>query len=250
MLTIRCCIHQELIEKLKDQGVTVEIEDSVAGFLRVHIERDESNKTIKLTQKGLTKRIVEALDIGNQPSKHTPALKDPLAKDQNGDPASMNFSYPLVVGMLLYLCGHSRPDIQFTVSQCARFLHSTKRSHEQALICIGQYLKGTMEEGLILRPNNTFDIECHVDADFAGLYQVEEVMDPSCVRSCTGYVISISGCPVVWVSRLQTDIATSTMEAECNALSSAMRDLQPLCTLFQAIAPYAGISDNTTSSFC
>ena len=107
-----------------------------------------------------------------------------------------------------------------------------------------------MEEGLILRPKkDNFDIECHVDADFAGLYAVEDVMDPSCVKSRTGYVISICGCPVVWVSRLQTDIATATMEAEYNALSMAMRDLLPLRTLFQTVANGLGLSDNVKSSF-
>ncbi|CAJ1948679.1 unnamed protein product [Cylindrotheca closterium] len=100
----------EAIESLKSQGVAVEIEDSVAGFLGVHIERDESNKTIKLTQKGLTERIIEALNIDQEPQKHTPALKEPLGKDENGDPANGSFSYASVIGMALYLCGHSRPD--------------------------------------------------------------------------------------------------------------------------------------------
>ena len=193
----------EAINSLKDQNVAVEIEDSVAGFLGVHIERDESNKTIKLTQKGLTKRIIEALNIESEPQKHTPALKEPLGKDENGDPANGSFSYASVIGMALYLCGHSRPDIQFAVSQCARFIHGTKRSHEKALIRIGQYLKSTTDEGLILRPTDSYDIECHVDADFAGLYSVEDVMDPTCVKSRTGYVISVCGCPVVWVSLLK-----------------------------------------------
>ena len=33
------------------------------------------------------------------------------------------------------------------------------------------------------------------------------------------------GCPLTWVSKLQTQIALSTMEAEYIALSQAMRDL-------------------------
>ncbi|CAJ1960823.1 unnamed protein product [Cylindrotheca closterium] len=95
------------IESLKSQGVAVEIEDSVAGFLGVHIKRDKSNKRIKLTQKGLTKRIIEALKIDHEPQKHTPALKEPLRKDENGDPANDSFSYASMIGMALYLCGQS-----------------------------------------------------------------------------------------------------------------------------------------------
>jgi hypothetical protein len=100
--------------------------------------------------------------------------------------------------MLQYLQGHSRPDICYAVSQCSRFIHNTKRSHEIALERIGRYLKGTMDEGLILRPTGRFDIECFVDSDFAGLWSFEDVMDPTCAKSRAGFAICISGCPVVW----------------------------------------------------
>ena len=51
----------------------LEVEISVAGFLGVHIERNELDGTIKLSQKGLTKRIVEALQIEHLRPKQTPA---------------------------------------------------------------------------------------------------------------------------------------------------------------------------------
>ena len=221
------------IQSLKDSGVSVEIEDSVAGFLSVHIGKQK--ESIKLTQKGLCKRIIEALHVTSLPIKHTPAAKDLLGKDPDGDPPNGQYSYPLVIGMLLYLCGHSRPDLQFAVSQCARFIHGTKRSHEVALERIGQYLKGTMEEVLVLKLNVSMDIECFVDADFAGLFAFEDVLDPSCVKSRTGYIIRVSGCPIIWTSRLQTDIASSTMESEYNSLSMAMKELLPFQDLFKEV---------------
>ena len=72
------------IQSLKDSGVSVEIEDSVAGFLGVHIEKQD--ESIKLTQKGLCKRIIEALHVSSLPIKHTPAAKDLLGKEPDGDP--------------------------------------------------------------------------------------------------------------------------------------------------------------------
>ena len=48
------------------------------------------------------------------------------------------------------------------------------------------------------------------------------------MKSRTGFIIFMSECPILWISRLQTEIATSTMEAEYIALSTAMRDLLPL----------------------
>jgi len=86
--------------------------------------------------------------------------------------------------MLQYLQAHSRPDITYAVSQCARFVHQPRRSHEIALERIGQYLKRTMNEGLILQPSGFLNIDCYVDADFgAGLWPYEDKQDPSCVKS-------------------------------------------------------------------
>ncbi len=66
--------------------------------------------------------------------------------------------------MLLYL-GHSWPDISFATHQCAQYTHSLKQTHEDALKRIGRYLKGTIKNGLILNPSNTFKIDCYPDAD-------------------------------------------------------------------------------------
>ncbi len=129
--------------------------------------------------------------------------------------------------MLLYL-GHSRPDIAFATHQCTRYTFAPKQSHEDALKRIGQYLKGTLENGLILNPSDDLKIDCYPDTDFAGLWNHDEKQDPHCVCSQTDYVIYLSDCPVLWISKLQTEIALSTIEAEYVALSTLCRDLFPL----------------------
>ena len=85
-----------------------------------------------------------------------------------------------------------------------------------------------MDKGLILNPRDDYGIDCYPDADFAGLWGHEHPQDPHCARSRTGYVITLAGCPILWVSKLQTEIALSTMEAEYVALSSACKDLFPI----------------------
>ena len=240
---------EETIQDLTEADLELNVEDSVAGFLGVHIERNDADGSIKLTQKGLIKRIIEALGVGSHPIKHTPATAEPLVKDEFGDPPDGSYSYPSVIGMLQYLQGHSRPDITYAVSQCARFIHSTRRSHELALQRIGQYLKGTMDEGLILRPSDDLNIDCYVDADFAGLWPWEDKHDPICVKSRTGFAICISDCPVIWQSKLQEGIATSTTEAEYNALSYAMRSVLPFQNTVQAVARAVGQPDDRPTLF-
>ncbi len=241
-----------IVEDLKKTNLELEVEDDVAGFLGVHIERKQNEGTIELTQKGLIQRIIKALDLGDRKPVSTPAAFGALGKDEDGEPAKGLYSYASVVGMLLYLSGHSRPDIHFAVTQCARFTHNPKRSHERALERIGLYLKGTADMGLILSPYETLmlRIDCFVDADFAGLWGYENRHDPVCVKSRTGYILFISGCPVHWISKLQTDIATSTMEAEYNALSMAMRDVLPLKDLVTEISKYLRLPNQDTTRIC
>lgn len=239
----------EVIEQLRQQEMDLEVEGEVLGFLGVHINNNTETGTITLTQSGLIKRIIEALSVENMPIKRTPAMAEPLVKDEAGDFPDGDFNYSSVIGMLQYLQNHTRPDITFAVSQCARFIHSPRRSHELALIRIGQYLKGTVEMGLVFLPTGRLTIDCYVDADFAGLWPFEDKEDSICVKSRTGFAICIADCPVIWGSKLQSEIATSTMEAEYSALSLTMRELLPFKHLVKAVATIVGFSDDETITF-
>jgi hypothetical protein len=82
----------------------------------------------------------------------------------------------------------------------------------------------TKDKGLILDPkDHSFD--CWVDADFVGNWdRVNANIDPSTAKSRTGYIVSYAGCPISWASKLQTEVALSTTEAEYNALSASLRE--------------------------
>ena len=55
-------------------------------------------------------------------------------------------------------------------------------------------------------------------------------------KSRTGFVITYTGCPIVWASKLQTDIALSTTESEYSAsLSEATREILALMGLMEEI---------------
>ena len=86
----------EVIDKLSKTDLKLEVEESVAGFLGVHIDRSESGQ-IKPTQEGLTKRIIEALNITDLPRKFTPATSEPLTKDEHGDPPNSTYNYPSIM---------------------------------------------------------------------------------------------------------------------------------------------------------
>ncbi|GFH50765.1 hypothetical protein CTEN210_07241 [Chaetoceros tenuissimus] len=143
------------------------------------------------------------------------------------------WSYPSVVGMLLYLSNNTRPDITVAVSQVARFTHSPKQSHSSAVKRIIRYLKGTINNGTILRVPKKLSLDCFVDANFCGLYNIDPPELTSSVRSRAGYIIKFCGYPLIWKSQLMDCICLSTAEAEYYALSQAMRALIPVCTLLK-----------------
>ena len=163
------------------------------------------------------------------------AATSPIGADLTGERHNEKWEYNSVVGMLMFLANNTRPDIAYAVHQCARFSHSPKASHSLAVKRIVRYLKGTSTDGIIMKPNKELTVDCYIDADFAGLYGTEDSQDPICAKSRTGYVLLLAGCPLMWVSKLQSEIASSTMEAEYIALSQAMRDLIPVRRLLQSI---------------
>ena len=227
-----------LTKKMKDLGMLFEEESDVAGYLGVLIDRDPENDTITLRQSGLAQRIVEALHLDDDtPSITTPASAF-LPQDVDGENAHEIYNYASVAGMMQYLQGHSRPDISFAVSQVSRYTFGPKRSHELAIERIGRYLKGTIDKGLILKPNlkeTTFKIDVYVDAAFASGWGTELGSNPDSVKSRTGYIVEVMGCSVIWCSKLQPCIATSTMESEYTALSMALRAAIPLMAVTSSI---------------
>jgi hypothetical protein len=212
---------------MKTEGVDLNKEGSADGYLGVDVQRD--GRQITFTQIVLTKRITDAFSLD---SKHstvvaTPAEKAALGKDIDGPPTSGQVNYASMIGMLLYL-GHSHPNIAFATHQCAPYTFAPKQSHKNSLRRIGRYLKGTLDKGLILTPSDDLKIDCCPDANFAGLWNRKDENDPYCVCSQTGYIICLLDCLLLWISKLQTEITLSTMEAEYIALSASCRDLFPM----------------------
>ena len=224
-------------------GVALEQEEDAAGFLGVDFVHDKSTGLIEMKQTGLIKRVIEALglDDGYAKGKKTPAESKPLVKDEDGEAASGAFSYSSVVGMLLYLSGHTRPDIAYAVNCCARYMFAPKHSHELALKRIGRYLKNTSERGMVIQPTRELDVDAYPDADFAGMYGHEKPTDPACAKSRTGFVSMFAGVPILWQSKLQSETALSTMEAEVIALAACMRELIPIIDMVDDLARAVGL---------
>jgi hypothetical protein len=58
-------------------------------------------------------------------------------------------------------------------------------------------------------------------------------VDPSTSKSRSGWIIFYAGRPVSWASKLQSQVALSTTEAEYIAMSQSLRDIIPIMGLLQ-----------------
>ena len=209
-------------------------EGELSAFLGIKIEQTREGKFI-LTQPGLTEKVLSAAGMSDCNPNSTPSALEPLGPDEHLDRIDESWEYASIIGMLMYLANNTRPDIAHAVHTCARYTHNPKTTHATAVKHILRYLKGTMTKGLILNPNNKHEIDCFVDSDFAGQYNQYNDQDPNSTKSRSGYVILYQGCPTLWVSKMQTQCALSTMESEYLALSQAMRDLIPVREILKEI---------------
>ena len=57
--------------------------------------------------------------------------------------------------------------------------------------------------------------------------------DPATARSRHGYIITYAGCPILWKSQLQTEIALSSCKSEHTGLSHALRDATPIMEMLK-----------------
>jgi hypothetical protein len=226
---------ESYVNQLKNlvYDLTLEEDGDIFGFLEVEFKRE--GNTIKLTQEGLAKKVIQYTGMDKATSRTTPAAQEQLGSDKDGQPFAEEWSYPAAVGMLLYLSSNTRPDIQFAVHQAARFSHSPKHSHGQAVKRIVRYLLDTSDRGLEFVPKPDEGQDCWVDADFRELHGYEDNQDPTSVKSRTGVLLTLCGYPILWSSKLQDKICLSSTAAEYVAFSMAMRELLPMRALLQEI---------------
>jgi len=118
----------------------------------------------------------------------------------------------------------SRPELGYLVHQCARFSLDPKVEHGKAIMWIGKCLLATRDKGIIMTTNDSESFKVSVDANFCGNWdQSEAAEDADTARLMHGFLISYAGCPLMWKSNMQTEIALSSTESEVIGLSEALR---------------------------
>jgi hypothetical protein len=130
----------------------------------------------------------------------------------------LNVPYREAIGALMFLSVRTRPDIAVAVGTLAMHVQQPLLKHWEALKRVLRYLRGSIDDGLVLCkvPTSEFNLRIYADADWAP--NSKDRLRRS------GSVSQIGDSTIWWKSRKQTSIAASSCEAEYMALFKSAKD--------------------------
>ena len=205
-------------------------------FLGIKFERSSDGHSMRVTQEKYAERVLDRFGMANSRPVPTPMAANFLGSVGTGpknDKEREDMSkhpYRAVLGCLLYLARHTRPDISFAVSLLCRYVQDPALHHWTAVKRLMRYVRGTTGFGLqvgAVKDKADYTIEAYVDADWAG--------EKSERKSTTGYLLKVHGACVAWRSVKQSITALSTAEAEYVAMSMCVRALARMRNLLEVL---------------
>lgn len=137
---------------------------------------------------------------------------DPQLKltTETGESLSNPTSYQQIIGELIYLT-ITRPDIAFAVHILSQFMQKPTNIHMQAAKRVLRYLKGTVEQGVLLASQTAAVLTAYSDSDWGGC--------PMTRKSTSGFCVLLGDSPISWKTKKQHVVARSTAEAEYRAMA-------------------------------
>ncbi|GMF24181.1 unnamed protein product [Phytophthora fragariaefolia] len=210
---------------LKDQGL-------LEQYLGVEVE--QTSESIKINQGKYTREILETFGYQNAHAIGNPMETNVrLAPVEEDEKPETSFQYREAIGMLMYLGTSTRPDLAFTLGQLSRFVANPSAKHVGAVKRVLRYLVGTQDYGITYsRKQNDVEnivLEGYSDSDWAN--------DPEQRKSTTGFVFSLAGGAIAWMSRRQSIIALSTAEAEYVGACEVSMEAMSESNILQEIMP-------------
>ncbi|MCA1806868.1 MAG: hypothetical protein LC687_03260, partial [Actinobacteria bacterium] len=212
----------DVLAAIGKAGFAFDRDEDFNSYLGVQVDHNEDGSKT-LSQPGLSGQLLDMMGMRDCNPARTP-MSGPLFAHPESDDHNGSFNYRSALGMLMYLVNNTRPECAFAVNSCAQYSINPKQPHAEAVRRICRYIKGTIDKGLIINPQDSnISLDCHVDADYAGNWISTEADNPASVKSRSGYLISLGNTPVLWKSKRIQEICLSTMESEYISLSMAMR---------------------------
>ena len=210
-----------------------EIEDlgKLKYYLSLQFEQDLKKKQIVIHQSTYSTNIAKEFNLLDANPKYSPGdismkiSKEDCPQSLEDKESMSKTPFQELIGKINYLTTNTRPDCCYSLSKLSRYMHNYGKNHWQAAKHLATYIKTTKDLGLVFNGSKPLDLIGYSDADWAG------DKDKQC--STTGWVFTLGGTPISWLSKLQEVPALSTAEAEYIALSNATQEAIYLRKLLQ-----------------
>jgi hypothetical protein len=214
-------LRAKVLQVLRSEFESISSTDEAKQFVGMDI--DVRPNGIHVSQKAYLERMIARFNMEGSSPVPTPA-NEPLSKEMSPknetERAEMqNIPYLQLVGALLWASRGTRLDIAQAVISMARFSKDPGHLHWSAGKRILRYLNATMDFGLFFKrgTGDEVSVEGYGDANWGPKFELR--------YSRSGGVILINGVPVIWFSKTQKTIATSTCEAEFMAQVEVIKEL-------------------------
>jgi hypothetical protein len=128
-----------------------------------------------------------------------------------------------VVGLLLHLVKHSKPDIANSVRELAKCMDGANPAAYKEMKRVLKFVINTLLYGLKVYPlkdqaKQRWVLAASSDSEWAG--------DKTTRKSVSGYSVFLMGAVGSWQSKIRKPVALSSSEAEYYALSEAAREIK------------------------
>jgi hypothetical protein len=124
--------------------------------------------------------------------------------------------YASVVGSLMYAMVCTRPNIAHAVGVVSRYMNNPDKKYWNEVKWILGYLKGTSTHALCFG-GSYIVLQGYVDSYMEG--------DKDSKRSTTGYVFTVGGITISWISKMQKVVSLSTKEAKYVAATETGKEM-------------------------
>jgi hypothetical protein len=200
---------KKLIAKLQEE-LPIKDEGVLKSFVGIEVEYNDD--CIKLHQSTYLLSVLQRFNYDKSNPVSTPCLSTVPTESQKTKSRLEEFDMRAIVGALLYLSIHTRPDIAYAVAKLAQNVATPTSTDYQAAARILRYLNGTRTMGIRFpKTMGKPTLNCFVDSSW-GNY--------SDGKSHGGHVIFLGG-PIDWSTKKQNMVCLSSSEAELIAAVDA-----------------------------
>lgn len=202
-------VHDEIGKHFETTGL-----GELKYFLGLEVDRCGGNYSVCLS--GYIQRVAEQFGLGDCKSSRTPMDEAYARGDLHGQLLPDNADYRSLVGALLYISVHARPDIAVATAILARKVSQPTDADWTAAKRVVRYLRGSADWKLRFS-GSAPELLGYCDADWSGDHRTR--------KSTSGFVFTVGGTAVAWRSKQQNLVALSSMESEYIALCEATQEV-------------------------